>query len=195
MEESKKKKNRISSDALSILMTRWREGTFSEIIDDWKWILGYSAKYKGAIAIYIFMGILSTSFGLVSSVAGKYLIDIITGYQTNKLATAILIMVGSSVFSIFLENAINRTSTKISIFINNDIQAEIFDKIVDADWLSLNKYSNGDILNRFNGDIATVSSNAISWLPNIIIAVYKFAATFFVILHYDVVSTWFYEYY
>ena len=46
-------------------------------------------------------------------------------------------------------------------------------------------YSNGDILNRFNGDIGTVSSNAISWLPTIVIAVYNFIATFFVILHYD----------
>ena len=73
----------------------------------------------------------------------------------------------------------------MSIDINNDIQADIFDKIVDADWLALNHYSNGDILNRFNGDIGTVSSNAISWLPTIVIAVYNFIATFFVILHYD----------
>ena len=51
--------------------------------------------------------------------------------------------------------------------------------------LALNKYSNGDILNRFNGDIGTVSGNAISWLPTIIIAIYNFVATFFVILHYD----------
>lgn len=69
----------------------------------------------------------------------------------------------------------------------NDIQADIFDKIVDADWLEINKYSNGDVLNRFNGDIGTVSSNAISWLPTIVIAIYNFIATFLVILHYNAV--------
>ena len=180
-------KKKIFPESLHILISRWKEGTFSEIIEDWKWILGFSAKYKGAIALYIFMGILSTSFGLASSVAGKYLIDIITGYQTDRLAILIVIMLGSSLGSIILDNTIKRTSAKISIFINNDIQAEIFDKIVDADWLSLNKFTNGDILNRFNSDISTVSNNAISWLPNIIIAVYKFVATFVVILHYDVV--------
>ena len=58
---------------------------------------------------------------------------------------------------------------------------------MDADWLSINKYSNGDILNRFNQDISTVSSNAINWLPTIIIALYKFIATFLVILHYNAV--------
>ena len=42
-----------------------------------------------------------------------------------------------------------------------------------------------DLLNRFNSDISTVSGNAINWLPSIIIAVYRFVATFLVILHYD----------
>lgn len=47
--------------------------------------------------------------------------------------------------------------------------------------MEISKYSNGDILNRFNGDIRTISSNAISWLPTIIIALYKLVATFMVI--------------
>ena len=99
----------------------------------------------------------------------------------------LVIMVGSSLFSLLFDSVIGRISTKLSIDINNDIQADIFDKIVDADWMAINGYSNGDILNRFNGDIGTVSGNAISWLPTIIIAIYKFIATFVVILHYDVV--------
>ncbi len=186
MEENKNNKN-LSFESLDILISRWKNGTFSEIIDDWKWIFSYSARYKGAIAFYIFLGVFSTSLGLVSSVASKYLIDIITGYQTSKLMIMLVIMVGSSLFSLLFDSVIGRISTKLSIDINNDIQADIFDKIVDADWMAINGYSNGDILNRFNGDIGTVSGNAISWLPTIIIAIYKFIATFVVILHYDVV--------
>lgn len=184
MEENKN--NNLSFESLDILIGKWKDGTFSEIIDDWKWIFSYSKKYKGAIAFYTVLGIFSTSLGLVSSVASKYLIDIITGYQMDKLGLLIVIMVGSTVFSLLFSSLINRISTKLSIDINNDIQADIFDKIVDADWLALNKYSNGDILNRFNGDIGTVSGNAISWLPTIVIAIYNFIATFFVIMHYDV---------
>ena len=172
-------------ESLDILLSRWKEGTFSEIIDDSKCIFGYSARYKGAIVFYVLLGIFSTSMGLISSVASKYMIDIITGYDTNRLWVMIIIMVGGSLFSLAFNSIISRISTRLSIDINNDIQADIFDKIVDADWLALNQYSNGDILNRFNGDINTVSSNAISWLPTIIIAVYNFAATFCVILYYD----------
>lgn len=184
-EENQNENKNPAFESLDILIARWKDGTFGEIIDDWKWIFSYSARYKGAIVFYIILGVFSTSMGLVSSVASKYMIDIITGYETSKLWLMIAVMVGSTAFSLTFNSIISRITTKLSIDINNDIQADIFDKIVDADWLSLNQYSNGDILNRFNGDIGTVSGNAISWLPTIIIAVYNFIATFFVILHYD----------
>ena len=185
MDENKNKQESATFASLDILISRWKDGTFQEIIDDWKWIFTYSARYKFAIVFYVFLGIFSTTMGLVSSVASKYLIDIITGYQTSRLAVLILIMVGSSVASLALDSVLSRITTRLSIYINNDIQADIFDKIVDADWLSLSRYSNGDVLNRFNSDISTVSGKAINWLPSIIIAVYRFVATFLVILHYD----------
>ena len=184
MEENQSGKG-ISFESLDILIKRWKDGTFSEIIDDWKWIFSYSKRYKGAIIFYTLLGIFSTSMGLVSSVASKYMIDIITGYQTSKLWIMIAITLVSAVFSLVFSNVINRVSAKLSIYINNDIQADIFDKIIDADWLEINKYSNGDVLNRFNSDVSTISSNAISWLPTIVIAVYNFIATFVVIWHYD----------
>ena len=40
---------KISFESLDILIGKWRDGTFSEIIDDWKWIFSYSKRYKGAI--------------------------------------------------------------------------------------------------------------------------------------------------
>ena len=186
MEEHEKK---ISFESLDVLIGKWKDGTFSEIIDDWKWIFSYSKKYKGAIIFYTILGIFSTSMGLVGSVASKYMIDIITGYQTSKLWIMIVITLGSAAFGLVFSNVINRISTKLSIYINNDIQADIFDKIIDAEWMAINRYSNGDVLNRFNGDVNTVSSNAISWLPTIIIAIYNFSATFVVIWHYDKVMS------
>ena len=177
--------HKVSFESLDVLIGRWRDGTFTEILDDWKWIFSYSKRYKGAILFYTILGIFSTSMGLVSSVASKYMIDIITGYQTSRLGTMIAITLGSAIFSLVFSNVINRVTTKLSIYINNDIQADIFDKIIDADWMKINQYSNGDVLNRFNGDVTTVSSNAISWLPTIIIAIYNFIATFVVIWHYD----------
>lgn len=185
MEKNTEKNHNVSFESLDILIKRWKDGTFAEIIDDWKWIFSYSKKYKGAIIFYTILGIFSTSMSLVSSVASKYMIDIITGYQTSKLWIMVAITLGSAAFNLTFSNVISRISTKLSIDINNDIQADIFAQIIDADWLEINKYSNGDVLNRFNSDVNTISGNAISWFPTIIIAIYNFIATFAVIWHYD----------
>lgn len=182
MENNKKP---VLSESLSVLLQRWRSGTFGEIFEDWKWIFSYSLRYRGAIAFYVVLGIISTAMSLLSSVVTKYLIDIITGFRSEKLALLIGLMAGSALFSLFFESLVSRISTKLSISINNDIQADIFDQIVDADWLSISRFSNGDILNRFNADIHTVASNAISWLPNVIISLFRFLSTFLVILYYD----------
>lgn len=179
--------NRIlQSQALKILFDKFGDGTYTDFVNDWKWIFSYSAKYKWIIVYYTIMGLLSSTLGLVSSVVSKYLIDIITGYQYNRLWILIVAMVGSTAFSLVTSSIVGRISLKISIYVNNDIQKDIFNKIIDADWQQVSAYQNGDLLNRFNSDVNTISSNAVSWVPNVIVNLYSFLATFFVILYYDV---------
>lgn len=171
--------------SLEMLLSHFKDGTFREVLDDWKWIFSYSRKYTGLIILYTVLGLLSATMGVVSSIAIKYVIDIITGYQMDKLGILIAVMAGSTIFNAVFKNWTQWISVKLRLDINNDIQADIFDKIMDADWLQLSKYPNGDLLNRFNSDVGTVSGNAVSWLPTVIIALYNFVVTFFVIMYYD----------
>ena len=186
---NQQKNNEPFFNSLSKLRSSIKDGTYTEILDDWKWIFTYSRRSKGAIVFYTLVGIFSSSMGLVSSVASKYVIDIVTGYKTEKLGMMIAITVGSAAFSLVFSSLIKRLTAKLSIDINNDVQADIFDQIVDADWKAINEYTSGDVLHRFNSDVSTVSGNAISWLPSIIIALYNFVATFFVIWHYSKVMS------
>ena len=176
-------------NSLHKLRAKVKDGTYREILDDWKWIFTYTKRHKGAVVFYTILGLLSSTLAMVSSVATKYVIDIITSRQSEKLALLIAIVVGGAVFALAFRSVINRLSVKLSININNDIQADIFDQIIDVDWKAINAYSSGDILNRFNSDVSTVSQNAISWLPSIIIAIYNFVLTFVVIWHYNKVMS------
>lgn len=171
--------------SLRILYRRYKEGTFGEIIDDWKWIFSYSKRYKGAIVFYTFLGIVSSTLALVAGIVSKNIIDIITGYKTEKLPVLIVLMVSSALFSLLFRNVLNRISIKLQLRIHHEIQADIFDKIMDSDWLSISHYRSGDILNRFTNDTRTISGNAISWIPNIVIAIYSMLATFAVIWNYS----------
>lgn len=164
---------------------KWKDGTFQEIFDDWKWILYYSVRYRWTIFFYTFLGMVSTSLGLLSSIAGKYLIDIVTGYQMNKAGMIFGVMAGSFAVSLILNGGISRIMVKLNTNISNDIRADLFEQILDVSWLELSKYQNGDMLSRFNQDIETVGSNAVSWLPAVVIAFYHFLATFLVLFYYD----------
>ena len=184
-EEQKQASENALFRSLAILRGRWQDGTFGEILEDWKFIFSYSRRYRGAIVFYTLLGIFSSTLALVSGVVSKYVIDIVTGYQYDKLGLLAAVMVGTSVFNLIFSSLLNRVNTKLSLRINHEIQADIFDKIMDAEWLEITKYRNGDILNRFTNDTGTIAGNAVSWIPNIIIALYNFIATFIVIWHYS----------
>lgn len=176
----------LKSQALQSMLNRIDDGSIREFIDDWKWIFGYSKKYQWAIVIYTVLGILSSTLGLGASVLTKYMIDIIVNRKISQLWLLAFLMIFSTLFSLVFSSVVNRLSTKISIYVNNDIQADIFEKIMDAEWLRLNDYANGDLLNRFSNDVRSVASNAVNWLPDLIIQIYTFIMTFAVICYYDV---------
>lgn len=187
MEKNMLKRKVLGSEALGELLGRIKDGTFKDIVSDWKWIAAYTRRYRAAVVVYTLLGILSASFALVSAIASKYTIDIITGQDEAKLWFVIAVMLLSAVLSVALNSAVSRISAKVSIKVNNDIQAEIFDNVIRADWSTLNSYPGGDLLNRLNTDAYTVAGNAISWLPDLIIALYTFIITLLSILYYDAV--------
>ncbi len=170
---------------LDYLIEKIRNDEFREIIHDWSWIFSYSKRYKWQIVIFTVFGILSTTFGLVSSITNKYMVDIVTGHKTEMLWLMILIWVGTNALSLIMSSVNSRFSTRVTTAIQRDVQEDVFHKIIDADWMALQQFPNGDILNRINGDAGTISSNAISWVPNLVILAYNFVATFFVIWHYS----------
>lgn len=185
MEETKQQKKVLGSEALGILLGRWRDGTFADILTDWKWILTYTRRYRRAVWAYTVLGVISSTLGLVSAVASKYTIDIITGYDSSQLWFVILVMLLSALIGLLLRSVTSRISTRIALWVNNDIQAEVFDRLLNADWQALNGFPGGDLLNRLTNDTGSVASNAIHWLPDLIVAAYSFIATLAVILHYD----------
>lgn len=175
----------LGSEALGTLLHSWRDGTFSEIWADWRWIWGYTRRYRRAVWAYTALGVASATLALVSAVASKYSIDIITGHHADRLWYVVTVMVASALLGLLLRSATSRISTKISLRVNNDIQAEVFDRLLGADWQSLNDFPSGDLLSRLSTDAGNVSASAIRWLPDLVVTAYTFAATLAVILYYD----------
>lgn len=177
-------------NSLQILIDKWYDGTFRDFFDDWKWIFSFSRKYKWVIVFYTLLGIVGSTLSLGASWVSKILINIVVGKQVENLWVLVVVALISTVFSLVVGSLLSRVGLKISIYVNNDIQATIFSKIIDAEWKELNKYPNGDLLNRFSNDTGTVAGNAIGWIPRLVISVYSFAATFILLYKTDPIMAW-----
>ena len=167
------------------IIRKIQEGALHDVMRELHWIYQYGLKYKGSILWYIFLGAFGIATGLAGSVISKYIIDAVTGFNSKILVPAAVAYVFLQLFTIASRAWTSRISEKIVIKVDQEIRADIYDKIMDADWEALSQYHSGDLLNRVDNDVSNVSSSVLSWIPDFITRFLQFAGTLGIILFYD----------
>lgn len=145
----------------------------------------YIRRYRTVVGIHILLGILGTALSLLSSVAMKTLIDVVTGFQTGAIFTAAAWMAGMLLGSAAMQAAASRIAAVINIRVQNGIQAEVYDRMLRTDWASLEQFRSGDLLNRLNTDVTSVSGGVTGLLPSFVTAAAQFLGSLMIILCYD----------
>lgn len=162
-----------------------KDGTVKEMYHEAKWIYSYIRNYKMVVVFYIVLGIVGTFMGLAGSIASKYLIDAVTGYDSGRIGIIISVILSMGLGGIAINAILSRISTKINVKVGNEIRADIYDKIINTDWESMSSYRSGDLLNRLSGDTSTVAGSVIGWIPSLITKSVQFISILAVILYYD----------
>ena len=173
------------SEFIAMVRNKIKDGTLTTVWRDWKWIWSFSRKRWGSVALYALFGILSSGLGLMAGVVSKYMIDAIVAMDLSRLVLYCGLLIGSAGLGVAFQSMTSRFAAKLRINMLCDVQAKVFDSLMDADWMALSRYSTGDLLNRFSGDVAMVANCAVSWLPSVIIQLFTVASTLLVILYYD----------
>ena len=177
--------NPSSSQALRILRNKMKDGTLRAFFRDWKWIFSFSRSHWFRILIYTLLGITASALGLVTGVAGKYLIDCIVSMDKQQLPLLAGVMVLSSAASLALHSITSRFSARLGVSMHNSVQSRVFENLLRSRWLEIRRFPTGDLLNRFSVDINTVSGCAVSWLPSVVIQLFTLLASLLVVLYYD----------
>ena len=162
-----------------------RDGSLREMWRGAKWMFTYIRRYRAVVGIHILLGILGTALSLLSSVAMKTLIDVVTGFQTGAIVTAAAWMAGMLLGSAAMQAAASRIAAVINIRVQNGIQAEVYDRMLRTDWASLEQFRSGDLLNRLNTDVTSVSGGVTGLLPSFVTAAVQFLGSLMIILCYD----------
>ncbi len=167
------------------LIQKIKDGTALQILQELRWIGSYSRRYLWAITWYILLGILGTIITLAASVVSKDIIDIVTGYKTGYAVQATVIYIVMQLTSIGLNAAVSRISIRVQIHVSQELRADIFRKILSAQYEPLSEYHSGDLLSRSSRDTDTVAGSIISWVPSLTVNSLQFIGTFLVLFHFD----------
>lgn len=169
-------------DTIKHAISRIKEGVLKEMLSNTLWMYSYVKRYWLAIIIYTLIGMSGVVMGVVTSYISKDLVDIITGHQTGEVIITFCMMIGFGIANTLVSQLSSYVSNWINIRVDNEIKAEIYDKILITDWESLTTYHTGDLLTRWGSDASNISGGVLSWLPNMFIYLFRFISALAIVL-------------
>ncbi len=158
---------------------------FRSLGNEWKWLLKYVSKYRLQIVLYIVIGLLSTAMGLGASVASKYLIDSVVSHNNDTIFKSAVIAVTFGVTQIIVGAVVSRIAGIVGSKISLEIRSGVYEHVIYSKWEDIRKYHSGELLNRIEGDVGTVSQSIVSFIPNAFTTFAQFIGCFAVVLYYD----------
>lgn len=173
-------------EKFTYVMKRIREGMLRDMWRQTLWIYGYAKHYWPAMIFYTLIGLSGTLVSLGASFLSRDLVDIITGHRTGALLQTFCMMVGLNVGNLFLSQASNFASSWISMKVDAEIKSNIFGKMLVTDWESIAAYHTGDLLTRWSSDASNISSGILSFIPNLIINLFRLISAFAVVVLNDI---------
>lgn len=172
-------------EKLAFYIRRIKEGRLQEMWRQTKWIYGYARRHWLAMVLYTALGMAGTVVALLSSMVSRDLVDIITGHNTGALVTTFCMMIGLGIGTNLLGQASSMATSWISMKVDAEIKADIYEKILVTDWESLTNYHTGDLLTRWGSDASQVSDGVLNFIPNAVIYFFRFVSAFAVVVYYD----------
>lgn len=159
---------------------------FKNIGSEWKWLLKVMSRYKLEIVGYTIMGVVGIAMGFGASISSKYLIDAVVNHNNETIVSTAAMVIGLAVFQIVVNAVSSLVSSRVGTRVSNEIRSQIYDSMTTANWENINKYHSGDLINRLEGDVSSVSGSVISFLPGLFTKLLQFFGCLGIVLYYDV---------
>ncbi len=180
-----KKMQAVAMAVLQRIKTQLHRDDPRQLKKEIAWLVRRMRRFRWQILCVGLLGLAGTLLGLGSSVASKHLIDAVTGHSAGTLIPAAAAMGGMMLGSLLFQGVSSRVGAAIHIRVKNEMQRNVYTRILRAGWETLEPYRSGDLLNRLNSDVAAVSDGTIQLLPALCTSLVKFFGAFGIIAYYD----------
>ena len=104
------------------------------------WICRYSLRYKWEVLWFMVLGFLGTVISLAGGILSKRIVDVVTHFESGGLVVALVFFAAMQLVKIAIGAFSGRVNAKINIRVNQQMTAEVYDKLINSDWQSLSFY-------------------------------------------------------
>ncbi|MGC5816165.1 ATP-binding cassette domain-containing protein [Clostridium perfringens] len=125
-------------------------------------------KFKYKLLYKTLYNILISILGLLSILITKNIIDYALNKDFTNLNISIVIFISLTIIMLIISPINSYISTKLKFKIFDDIQSNLYKKVINSKFEKINKYSSLDIVNRINTDCGTFISFIYEIIPTTI---------------------------
>lgn len=140
-----------------------------------RWLWNASQGYRVPILASILAGTTRIGISLTFVWQCKHLIDIATHQADGNIAIGLASMTGCIVLQLLLSSLVNRLYAHTEISLRNRLRQNLFEHILKSHWSGREIFHSGDMLNRMEEDVRTVTDLLAGSIPSAGITLFQLA--------------------
>lgn len=147
------------------------------------WLWQSSSGARGQAVINTATGLLDVVCQLLWVLACKHAIDIATGVVQGSLKST-----GAIIALLMLTEIASRATSRwihavVGNKVRNRMRLKMFSRLLKCDWLHLQRHHTGDLTNRLEGDVNSITALITETIPAAIVVVVQLVASFFLLFN------------
>ena len=147
------------------------------------WLWQVARPFWPSLLLMVGIDLFTTLIGFGSSFVSKNVVD--TASQGQPFQRALVVMILLSALSIGIGAAVGILRTLINERFSFDIRTRVFDRILSADFLGLNRFHSGDLLTRLTSDADTIATSIASAIPSLAMIFARLLIAFVLLYRYS----------
>ncbi len=131
------------------------------------WIISNTKFAMGAIVFLSALGVVISYLNMYFAFASKNVMDIATGAVSGTILNAVVVLCVLILMQIAVHIIYSLVEVHLRCRLTNKIQNKVFKTVLSGDYLSVNSYHSGELVNRLANDVSVIAGNVVSLMPNI----------------------------
>lgn len=150
------------------------------------WLWRASKGIRGSVSWSALAGIVNVTVSLTFIYVCKHLIDIVTGHSDDELSVYVGLMFGCIAMQMLLSVVKGRLESRLEIRFRNRLRDKLFAHLMSTQWTGRDSLHTGDMLNRLEEDVMTVSDAVCRTVSSVIVTLFRLAGAMFILSSLDV---------